>query len=773
MSRRIPVHARTVLSIAGRDVRGLGEVVLVLLAAHAVSLPEFGRFALVLAAAGVLVTVNRTLAGEPLRVHTGLPPGAVGGAVALSLLIGVTAGAVVTAACAILSSGPLLALAPLLPGLLLHDCLRHLALRRRRAGLVLVSDAVCAVGQLVAVVAVVWVGDTNGRDLVLAWGTPAWLAATVLVVPLGAVPRPTRMHTWIHVSRHGGRRFLGAVVGPAGATQAALYLTGALAGLGAAGQLALARALFGPPRLVANGIGVLGGPASGGRSAALRSGGVAALWTVGLLLAPTGPGRALAGPAWPELTALIWIVGAREVLESLRPGRLVPRPASGRDARTSAVRAASALLAVTVAAALAGGFGAGGAAVGLLAGSALASACWWGRHLIDPRRAGTASATSTAGVDRPACHLVSHSYPDSGAAGILSALAEHLRVTLVTPHRAADGPDPDCGYRTLGFARLPRRGPAYLLGSLRLGMAARPEFVVIEYDPWLPTFWQALLAAKLYGGSRVFVATRRNTLRPVPARLATTRRLLTRAALRHTEGVLAASQPTARLYEREFGCPSARIRVLTYLAVDTRAFRPAGGPAPVDRLRIGFVGRFDRRGGGDTLLRAFALAREQVPRAELHLMGLVAPDLGDQIARLRLRGGLRVRPLLATDQVAEFLRGLDVFVLPTAKEPDHEEEDGIELLRAMATGLPCVGSDSGIIPELLFPDGGPDNGLLFAAGDHLGLAEDLLRLAKDPDLRSGLGANAREFALRTASLRTVARARATALTGHRSDPVPR
>jgi glycosyltransferase involved in cell wall biosynthesis len=62
------------------------------------------------------------------------------------------------------------------------------------------------------------------------------------------------------------------------------------------------------------------------------------------------------------------------------------------------------------------------------------------------------------------------------------------------------------------------------------------------------------------------------------------------------------------------------------------------------------------------------------------------------------------------------------------------------VLEAMASGLAIVGSDVAAIPTAI------ENrvtGLLVDPGDVYGLAKAIDELAKDPDLRTGLGSNAR------------------------------
>jgi len=73
----------------------------------------------------------------------------------------------------------------------------------------------------------------------------------------------------------------------------------------------------------------------------------------------------------------------------------------------------------------------------------------------------------------------------------------------------------------------------------------------------------------------------------------------------------------------------------------------------------------------------------------------------------------------------------DIFVLPS-----YVENLPISLLEAMAAGLPAIASDVGMIPELV-QDG--VNGFIIKAGDVTAIAERIIKLAQDKDLRISMG----------------------------------
>ena len=79
---------------------------------------------------------------------------------------------------------------------------------------------------------------------------------------------------------------------------------------------------------------------------------------------------------------------------------------------------------------------------------------------------------------------------------------------------------------------------------------------------------------------------------------------------------------------------------------------------------------------------------------------------------------------------------MDAYVLPSLFEGISNS-----LLEAMAVGLPVIASDTGGNPEVVV-DG--QSGLLFPVGDFARLADLLLRLHGQSDLRDGLGQAALE-----------------------------
>ncbi len=98
--------------------------------------------------------------------------------------------------------------------------------------------------------------------------------------------------------------------------------------------------------------------------------------------------------------------------------------------------------------------------------------------------------------------------------------------------------------------------------------------------------------------------------------------------------------------------------------------------------------------------------------------------------------GRRVRFLGSHHNVVPFMQAADCFVCPSI----WKEGAGNVNFEAMACGLPDLASRIGGIPEFV-TDG--RNGFLFTPGDHKDLAERVLKLVRNPDLRHRMSQEAR------------------------------
>ncbi|HLK19690.1 MAG TPA: glycosyltransferase [Bryobacteraceae bacterium] len=189
-----------------------------------------------------------------------------------------------------------------------------------------------------------------------------------------------------------------------------------------------------------------------------------------------------------------------------------------------------------------------------------------------------------------------------------------------------------------------------------------------------------------------------------------------------------------RHLERDEQVPPRQIQ-LCYNGIDLATFRPLDSPRPPelppDAFVIGVVCALRPEKGLSTLLEAFARIRHLRPPMKLAIVGdgPVLEALKKDAETLGIQQDCVFA--LATNQVADWLRAFDIFVLPSLSEALSNA-----LMEAMACGCPAVASNVGGNPELVW-DG--ERGLLFEPGDAVALGAALQSLIEDDARRKRLG----------------------------------
>lgn len=199
----------------------------------------------------------------------------------------------------------------------------------------------------------------------------------------------------------------------------------------------------------------------------------------------------------------------------------------------------------------------------------------------------------------------------------------------------------------------------------------------------------------------------------------------------------AAAFPRDRIAHIPHGVDTHRFRVRS--AAEKLALRQVLG-LPADALVVTYTGRLLRGKGLETLVDAFARLAAREARAHLLLVGSGAgqalsneDDLRERVSRLGLTA--RVTFTGRVDAVQDYLGASDLFAFPS-----EFEALGLSLIEAAACGLPCVGTRTGGIVDVI-EDG--RTGILVPPSDVDALGAAIASLLADPSLRSAFGAEGR------------------------------
>lgn len=216
-------------------------------------------------------------------------------------------------------------------------------------------------------------------------------------------------------------------------------------------------------------------------------------------------------------------------------------------------------------------------------------------------------------------------------------------------------------------------------------------------------------------------------------------RWYTKRVLDSVDLVYSLSQDIRNHILADFRIPPDKVHYLPF-GIDTGAFSPTpvseGHAAETIRIfsNRGFYPVYDTQ----TLLRGFLQARASDPRLRLVLKGdgPQEEEVRHLVGSRGLADAVTFQSKTSFTQVPGDYRAADIFITTSVSDGTP-----VSLLEAMASGLPCIATSVGGIPEWI-ADG--ENGVLIPLRSPEAVADAILRLAKDPDLRSRLGARARE-----------------------------
>lgn len=189
--------------------------------------------------------------------------------------------------------------------------------------------------------------------------------------------------------------------------------------------------------------------------------------------------------------------------------------------------------------------------------------------------------------------------------------------------------------------------------------------------------------------------------------------------------VVVPSEYYKTLAANQLGIPVEKIMVWASSGIDEAIFSPMSNDQARSRdsLKLICVSRLDKNKGIDVLLRAVKKLSNLSSRViSLDLVGFGTRSeiecVKKMITDLEIGNIVNYRGSKVHEEIAELLRGSDLFVFPT-----FGESLGLSALEAMACGIPVVGSHVTALPEYIIND---KTGYLFEVGNSDDLVKKIL-----------------------------------------------
>lgn len=174
--------------------------------------------------------------------------------------------------------------------------------------------------------------------------------------------------------------------------------------------------------------------------------------------------------------------------------------------------------------------------------------------------------------------------------------------------------------------------------------------------------------------------------------------------------------------------------------VDLKKFTVYGLQFPIKDKKentIITVSRLVEKNGTGYLIEAMVIVRNEIPDVKLMILGSgpLEKVLKLKTKALNLENNIEFLGEISNDQLPQSLARAVVFVRSSLSEGL-----GTAFLEAMAAGLPIIGTPVGGIPDFL-KDG--ETGLFCKVGNPIDLAEKIIRIFKDEQLRNKITTNAK------------------------------
>jgi glycosyltransferase involved in cell wall biosynthesis len=202
-----------------------------------------------------------------------------------------------------------------------------------------------------------------------------------------------------------------------------------------------------------------------------------------------------------------------------------------------------------------------------------------------------------------------------------------------------------------------------------------------------------------------------------------------RLCLKRAAAIVVPYHITKDYLVQQLGADANKIHVVNY-GVDHSVYFPRPAIERVKR-RVLYVGEVSRSKGVETLIRAFAKVRKQLPDAELLIGGKRARDqpMLEELARSLGIEELSFLGFIAENELADHYAKTTVMVFPS------HCGFGLSTLEAMACGTPVVGVSALDAPEFF-----ADAGILAEPDNVDDLASCLSRVLASPTLQAELSA---------------------------------
>jgi len=158
-------------------------------------------------------------------------------------------------------------------------------------------------------------------------------------------------------------------------------------------------------------------------------------------------------------------------------------------------------------------------------------------------------------------------------------------------------------------------------------------------------------------------------------------------------------------------------------------------------VKLCFMKKHSLKYGPDILLKAMAKVIKTIPDISLSVAGegAMTPKLKEMTNKLGLEKNINFTGFIPNNEIYSFIKRHDIMVMPSVMD---SESFGVAVIEAGACGRPVIASRVGGVPEVLVNN---ETGILVKPRDVDELADAIIRLAQNPELRNNMGKQGYEY----------------------------
>jgi len=299
-------------------------------------------------------------------------------------------------------------------------------------------------------------------------------------------------------------------------------------------------------------------------------------------------------------------------------------------------------------------------------------------------------------------------------------------ITLVTPaswpEAGQDVPAYTGGkirYKTGGTVMIRSKLLHFYLNAQALIGDIQPDVVHVEEEPFSPSCWNFVSAAKKDGNKVLFFTWENIERKHNPVYT-----YFDNYCIKNSNAAICGNAEGKTILEKKgFKGP---LEVIPQYGVNLGDFIDRKIQPAKNQYNIAYIGRLAPEKGIETITSAL----RNTKGLKLHIAGSGDIErVRDSASAMGLADKAEIHGSIDREKIPEFLAGMDMLILPSLTTPVWKEQFGRVLIEAMAAKVPVIGSDSGEIPNVI-----GDAGLVFKEARSLDLASKIMSLVSDEKL---------------------------------------